>query len=204
MLTFLACWHMDTTGENAPSASASGDQAILEEISALIPAGTKRMTKALLRTLGAAISVFVAKAARAPDGIPETLLAFKKGDPSAHASSAAFTKLCTTWHETLDVKDKAPKAYRHDTFHEGVPWTVVSVDALKLPPPGTKQALDFLDDFLRAIGYASTHSNPYSIKATANARAAGEKGNNSAVFAATGRTLCFNPRTSSKSPTCWR
>ena len=54
------------------------------------------------------------------------------------------------------------------------------------------QALDFLADFVRAIGYTSTHSAPYSIKATANARAAGAKGNNGAVFAATGCTLLLN------------
>ena len=63
-LTFLACWHIDSTGEDAPSPSASGDQAILEAVSALIPAGTERMTAGLLGTLGVAVAAFVSEAGR--------------------------------------------------------------------------------------------------------------------------------------------
>ena len=93
---------------------------------------------------------------------------------------------------TAGAESKTVKAYSHATFNEGVPWTIVSVDTQKLPPPGIPQALSFLADFMRAMGFASTHFPPHGIKATSNARAAGARGNTEAVFATTGRTLGFN------------
>ena len=189
MLTYLSCWHVDSMGEDAPAVNDSGDQAILAHLTPLIPAGTTRMNTEMLRTLGNAITVFVTKSAGVLDGIPDTVAAFAKAEAAAtHAAPKTYSVLCETWVDS----DFQPGSGDHSTFNAGVPFTIVSVDSLSLPPPGAMQALDFLNDFLREIGYVSTHSLPYAMKATANSRAAGAKGKTGAVFAATGRTLCFN------------
>ena len=196
--TYLGIWHIDTAGEDAPLPSSTGDQAILDAAAALIPIGTGEMTKALHALLGAGVSAFVTNAAGAAEGDSDILPTFRaEGEKSTHKSGAAYTRLCAGWRataeaETGDAKVSDLKAYTHQTFNGGIPWTVVSVDGKKLPTTGTVQALDFLSDLLAAVGYSSTSSSPYSIKATFNARAAGTRGDAAAVFASTGRTMGFN------------
>ena len=157
------------------------------------------MTKDLHAQLGVGISAFVTSEAGAAAGDSAILPAFRKeGEESAHKSGAAYAALCATWRAgaeagTGDASTASVlKAYTHQTFNGGIPWTVVSVDGKTLPTTGTTQALSFLSDLMTTVGYSSTYSSPYGIKATSNARAAGARGNAAAVFASTGCTMGFN------------